>query len=89
MKHLSTYCCVMSKERSLELMVATATALVRRRVAKATGATVVTTLADMEGNETFDASNLGSAEEVCLRSTSGQTLVLLCSFRADFSVIVP
>jgi len=32
-------------------------------VAKATGATVVTTLADMEGNETFDAANLGSAEE--------------------------
>ncbi len=33
-------------------------------MAKATGATVVTTLADMAGNETFDASNLGSAEEV-------------------------
>ncbi len=33
-------------------------------MAKATGATVVTTLADMDGNETFDASNLGSAEEV-------------------------
>jgi T-complex protein 1 subunit alpha len=33
-------------------------------VAKATGATVVTTLADMDGNETFDAGNLGSAEEV-------------------------
>ena len=76
MKHSSIYCCVMSKERLLDLTVATA--LVRRHVAKATGATVVTTLADMEGNETFDASNLGSAEEVCLRSTSGQTLVLLC-----------
>ena len=37
---------------------------VRRRVAKSTGATVVTTLADMEGNETFEASALGSADEV-------------------------
>jgi T-complex protein 1 subunit alpha len=33
-------------------------------VAKATGAQVVLTLADMDGNETFDASALGSAEEV-------------------------
>jgi hypothetical protein len=36
----------------------------RRRIAKATGATVVTTLADMEGNETFDPACLGAAEEV-------------------------
>lgn len=35
-----------------------------RRVAKATGATLVSTLADMEGNETFDPANLGQAEEV-------------------------
>jgi hypothetical protein len=38
--------------------------LLRRRIAKATGATVVLTLADMEGNETFDPSVLGQAEEV-------------------------
>ena len=37
-----------------------------RRVAKATGAQMVLTLADMDGNETFDASALGSAEEVLL-----------------------
>ena len=36
----------------------------RRRVAKATGAQMVLTLADMDGNETFEASALGSAEEV-------------------------
>merc|ERR1719231_174406 len=41
-----------------------------RRVAKATGATVLTSLADMEGNETFDPEWLGSAgmvkeERVC------------------------
>lgn len=35
-----------------------------RRIAKATGASIVTTLADMEGNETFDADVLGEAEEV-------------------------
>lgn len=35
-----------------------------RRVAKATGAQMVLTLADMDGNETFDASALGTAEEV-------------------------
>lgn len=35
-----------------------------RRIARATGAQVVLTLADMDGNETFDASMLGSADEV-------------------------
>lgn len=40
-----------------------------RRVAKATGATVVTTLADMDGNETFEASAVGHAEEVSNETT--------------------
>jgi len=35
-----------------------------RRIAKASGATVVTTLADEEGAESFDASLLGEAREV-------------------------
>lgn len=35
-----------------------------RRIAKSTGASIVTTLADMEGNETFDPEVLGEAEEV-------------------------
>lgn len=35
-----------------------------RRIAKATGASIVTTLADMEGNESFDPEVLGEAEEV-------------------------
>jgi chaperonin GroEL (HSP60 family) len=30
-----------------------------------TGARIVTTLADMDGNESFDTSVLGSADEVC------------------------
>ena len=37
-----------------------------KRIARVTGATVVLTLADMDGNETFDASSLGQAEEVCV-----------------------
>lgn len=40
-----------------------------RRIAKTTGAKIVTTLADMEGNETFDADVLGEAEEV--RASAG------------------
>ena len=35
-----------------------------RRIAKATGGQVVLTLADMDGQETFDASTLGTASEV-------------------------
>ena len=35
-----------------------------RRIAKATGATLVSTLSDLNGDEKFDASNLGHAEEV-------------------------
>lgn len=33
-----------------------------RRVAKLTGATVVTSMADMEGGESFDPANLGHAK---------------------------
>lgn len=36
-----------------------------RRIAKASGATVITTLADENGNETVDPVNLGIAESVC------------------------
>merc|ERR1719161_807428 len=35
-----------------------------RRIAKLTGGTLMITLADMEGNESFDPSMLGQAEEV-------------------------
>lgn len=41
-----------------------------RRIAKATGASIVTTLADMEGNETFDPEVLGEAEEVSVAEPS-------------------
>merc|ERR1711865_1208020 len=36
-----------------------------RRIAKCTGAQIMLTLATIEGDEAFDASNLGQAEEVC------------------------
>ncbi|KAI3406793.2 cct1 [Candida oxycetoniae] len=35
-----------------------------RRIARATGGTLVSSLSNLEGEETFDASNLGHAEEV-------------------------
>ena len=40
-----------------------------RRVAKLTGGSLMITFADMEGNESFDQSNLGIAEEVTLTLT--------------------
>lgn len=43
-----------------------------RRIAKSTGATIVSTLADLDGNESFDVSALGTADEVkcsCLGHT--------------------
>jgi T-complex protein 1 subunit alpha len=36
-----------------------------RRIAKATGGQLMVTIADLEGDETFDASALGEADEVC------------------------
>lgn len=35
-----------------------------KRIAKATGGSVLLTLANLEGDESFDASSLGSCEEV-------------------------
>ena len=35
-----------------------------RRIANATGATLVASLANLEGDETFEASYLGTADEV-------------------------
>jgi T-complex protein 1 subunit alpha len=35
-----------------------------RRIATATGGTLVTSFADLSGNESFDSSNLGYADEV-------------------------
>jgi T-complex protein 1 subunit alpha len=48
-----------------------------RRIAKATGATLVSTLSDLNGDEKFDASNLGHAEEVAQERISDDECILV------------
>ncbi|XP_043700697.1 T-complex protein 1 subunit alpha [Telopea speciosissima] len=48
-----------------------------RHVAKATGATMVSTFADMEGEETFDSSLLGYADEVVEERISDDDVILI------------
>ncbi|KAJ4960302.1 hypothetical protein NE237_020212 [Protea cynaroides] len=48
-----------------------------RHVAKATGATVVSTFADMEGEETFDSSLLGLADEVVEERISDDDVIMI------------
>jgi T-complex protein 1 subunit alpha len=48
-----------------------------RRVTKATGATILLTLADMEGGETFDPSALGTCAEVCEERVSDDDMIVL------------
>lgn len=48
-----------------------------KRIAKATGATFLSTLANLEGEETFEASMLGNAEEVVQERISDDELLLI------------
>ncbi|OCF31707.1 T-complex protein 1 subunit alpha [Kwoniella heveanensis BCC8398] len=48
-----------------------------RRIAKATGATLISSLANLEGEETFEASSLGFAEEVVQERISDDELILV------------
>ncbi|PWY88999.1 chaperonin complex component, TCP-1 alpha subunit [Aspergillus heteromorphus CBS 117.55] len=48
-----------------------------RRIAKATGATLVSTLSDLNGDEKFDAANLGHAEEVVQERISDDECILV------------
>lgn len=48
-----------------------------RRIAKATGGQLVSSLANLEGEETFEASNLGHAEEVAQERISDDELILV------------
>jgi len=48
-----------------------------RRVAKATGATLVTSLADEEGGEAFDASCLGVADAVVEENVAGDDIIVV------------
>jgi len=47
-----------------------------KRIAKATGATFMTTLCNLEGEESFDASMLGSADEVSQEYVCDNELIL-------------
>jgi T-complex protein 1 subunit alpha len=50
------------------------------RIAKATGGTLVSTLANLDGDDTFEASSLGYADEVAQERISDDELVRrLCS----------
>jgi len=48
-----------------------------RRVAKSTGAQILLTMADMEGNESFDPECLGTAGEVCEDRVSDDDMIIL------------
>ncbi|KAI4145553.1 MAG: hypothetical protein LQ340_006234 [Diploschistes diacapsis] len=48
-----------------------------RRIAKATGATMVSTLSDLNGDEKFEASSLGYAEEVSQEKISDDECILV------------
>lgn len=48
-----------------------------RRIAKATGAQLLVSLANMEGEESFDASMLGDAEEVVQEKVCDDELILI------------
>ena len=48
-----------------------------RRIAKATGGTLISSLADLEGNETYESSYLGVADEVVQERISDDELILI------------
>lgn len=48
-----------------------------RRIAKATGATLISTLSDLNGDEKFEASSLGHAEEVVQERISDDECILV------------
>lgn len=48
-----------------------------RRIARATGATMVSTLSDLNGDEKFEASNLGHAESVSQERISDDECILI------------
>ncbi|KAL8293626.1 hypothetical protein RQP46_000327 [Phenoliferia psychrophenolica] len=48
-----------------------------RRIAKATGATLISSLANLDGEETFEASSLGQADEVVQERISDDELILV------------
>ncbi|KAJ7555079.1 hypothetical protein O6H91_05G021500 [Diphasiastrum complanatum] len=59
-----------------------------RHVAKATGATMVLTFADMEGGETFDASFLGTADEVTEERVADDDVILIKGTKSSRAVSI-
>ncbi|XP_076890015.1 T-complex protein 1 subunit alpha [Bidens hawaiensis] len=59
-----------------------------RHVAKATGATAVSTFADMEGEETFDASFLGYADEVVEERIADDDVIFIKGTKTSSAVSV-
>jgi len=60
-----------------------------KRIAKATGGSVLLTLADLEGEESFDPVNLGSAEEVAQeRIADDECLIIRTGNRKAASIIL-
>ena len=61
-----------------------------KRIAKATGATLLTALANMEGEESVDASVIGNAEEVVQERICDDKLILVRQpiAQTDASIIV-
>lgn len=53
-----------------------------RRIAKATGATMVATLSDLNGDEKFEASSLGHAEEVSQEKISDDECIVVKGTKA-------
>uniref|UniRef100_K3WUA6 T-complex protein 1 subunit alpha n=1 Tax=Globisporangium ultimum (strain ATCC 200006 / CBS 805.95 / DAOM BR144) TaxID=431595 RepID=K3WUA6_GLOUD len=61
-----------------------------RRIAKATGGQVVLTLADLEGEETFDPATLGEAEQVSEERVGDGELIFIrgCKTRQSTTVVL-
>ncbi|QKX57935.1 uncharacterized protein TRUGW13939_05055 [Talaromyces rugulosus] len=59
-----------------------------RRIAKATGATLISTLSDLNGDEKFEASYLGNAEEVVQERISDDECILVKGTKAHSSASI-
>ncbi|KAH0622424.1 hypothetical protein JD844_024724 [Phrynosoma platyrhinos] len=59
-----------------------------KRIAKASGATVCSTLANLEGEETFEAAMLGQAEEVVQERICDDELILIKNTKARTSAAI-
>uniref|UniRef100_A0A2K6SWW2 T-complex protein 1 subunit alpha n=2 Tax=Saimiri boliviensis boliviensis TaxID=39432 RepID=A0A2K6SWW2_SAIBB len=59
-----------------------------KRIAKASGATILSTLANLEGEETFEAAMLGQAEEVVQERICDDELILIKNTKARTSASI-